>query len=183
MGHKRGYAASSIMEIPPMALTDAAIRRVKSTEKPYKLADEKGLFLLVNPNGSKHWRQKYHFGGKEKLLAHGSYPDVGLKEARERRDAARKLLANDIDPGEYRKAAKVSKATANANTFEVVARLWFADKSPEWVKSNHSRILRRLEHNVFPWLGDKPITEITTPLMLETLKRIADRGYLETTKK
>jgi integrase len=111
------------------------------------------------------------------------YPDVGLAAARRRRDQAREMVADGLDPGVRRKAVKDSKAAADANTFEVVARQWFMDKSPEWAKSNHSRILRRLENNIFPWLGKKPITEITTPLMLETLKRIADRGCLETANK
>ncbi len=92
-----------------MPLSDTAVSSAKPTDKPYKLSDEKGLHLLVHPNGSKYWRLKYRFNGKEKTLSLGVYPDVGLKDARERRDDARKLLANDIDPGENRKATEGSQ--------------------------------------------------------------------------
>ena len=128
-----------------MALTDTAIRNTKPGKKPVKLADEKGLFLLINPTGAKYWRQKYRFNGKEKLLSHGVYPDVSLKDARERRDAARKLLADDVDPGENRKAKKVAKEGLAANSFEVIAREWFAKYEPTWAEAHSCRILRVLE--------------------------------------
>src|SRR5574343_322049 len=95
--------------VTPMPLTDTAIRNAKPGEKPYKLSDEKGLFLLINPNGSKWWRLKFRVGGKEKLLSFGTYPEVGLKEARIKRDDARKLLADGVDPGETRKAQKATR--------------------------------------------------------------------------
>ena len=163
-----------------MALTDTAIRNAKPKEKPYKLADEKGLFLLVHPNGGRYWRFKYRFVGKEKLLALGIYPDVSLKEARERRDNARKQVAADIDPGQHRKALKAAKATCAENSFEIVAREWFAKHSPNWAVNHSSKILRRLERDIFPWIGNRPIADITAPELLTVLRRIENRGALET---
>ncbi|MBS1196856.1 MAG: integrase family protein [Proteobacteria bacterium] len=163
-----------------MPLSDTPIRAAKPTEKPYKLPDEKGLFLLVCPSGSKYWRQKYRYGGKEKMLAHGVYPDISLKEARERRDAARKLLANDIDPGENKKVQKAAKLERSANSFEVIAREWFAKHKPNWAISHADKIIARLENDIFPWLGGKPIAEITAPDILAALRRIESRGALDT---
>ena len=163
-----------------MPLTDTAIRQAKPDAKPYKLADEKGLFLLVNPGGSKLWRLKYRVDGKEKLLALGSYPDVGLKAARERRDDARRLLAEGIDPGAHKKANKNAAADAAANSFEAVAREWFAKMLPTWVPSHADKIIQRLERDVFPWIGGKPIADIKAPDVLTTVRRIEDRGRLET---
>jgi integrase len=163
-----------------MALTDTAIRALKPGEKPVKVADEKGLFLLVTPNGGKWWRLKYRFGGKEKLLSVGTYPDVGLKDARTRRDEARKLLADGIDPGENRKVQKAAKVERAANSFEVVAREWFAKHSPNWAATHADKIIQRLEKDVFPWLGGRPIAEIAAPEILSCLRRIEGRGALDT---
>jgi hypothetical protein len=149
-----------------MALTDIKVRTTKSQEKAFKLSDEKGLFLYVIPNGGKYWRFKYRYIGKEKLLALGVYPDVSLALARERRDEARKLLATEIDPGEHRKVMKTASADRAANSFELVAREWFAKHSSTWVARNADKIIRRLERDVFPWLGAKPIAEITPPDLL-----------------
>jgi integrase len=163
-----------------MALTDTAIRSAKPGDKSLKLADEKGLFLLIHPNGSKYWRQKYRYNGKEKTLAHGVYPDVGLKDARERRDAARKLLADGIDPGENRKVQKSAKVERAANSFEVIAREWFAKNRESWAVSHADKIIARLENDVFPWLGGKAIAEITAPDVLSVLRRIEGRGTNDT---
>jgi len=163
-----------------MPLTDAAVRNAKPTEKPRKLSDEKGLFLLIQPSGSKYWRQKYRFEGKEKLLALGVYPDVSLAEARARRDEARKLLANGVDPSAFKQANKRAEQAIVKDTFEAVAREWFTKYSPNWSESHGSRIIRRLERDVFPWLGKRPIAVITAPELLEVLRRIEDRGALET---
>jgi integrase len=163
-----------------MPLSDSAIRNAKPAEKPRKLSDEKGLFLLIAPNGGKWWRLKYRFGGKEKLLSLGTYPEVGLKDARERRDVARKLLADDIDPSENRKATKAAKGERASNSFEVVAREWFAKYSATWSESHGSRILRRLERDIFPWIGSKPIASVTAPDLLATVLRIEQRGAVET---
>lgn len=163
-----------------MALTDSAIRNAKPSEKPRKLADEKGLFLLVSPSGGKWWRLKYRFGGKENLISLGTYPEVGLKDARERRDAARKLLADGVDPSANRKATKAAKGEQAANSFEVVAREWYAKFSPTWNENHGIRIIRRLERDIFPWIGSKPIAEVSAPDLLATVRRIENRGATET---
>jgi integrase len=159
-----------------MPLTDTAIRNAKPQLKPFKLFDGGGLFLLVNPNGSRWWRLKFRIGGKEKLLSLGVYPDVSLKEAREKRDEARKLIAQGIDPSAQRKATRV----AEAETFEAIAREWFAKFAPTWVESHSEKIIRRLERDIFPWLGQRPIREILAPELLTVLRRIEERGAVET---
>lgn len=163
-----------------MPLTDTALRNAKPKDKPYKLADEKGLFLLVHPNSGKYWRFKYRYDGKEKLLALGVYPDVSLKDARERRDNARKQVAADIDPSQHRKAIKAARAASAENSFEVVAREWFGKHSPNWAKSHSDKIIRRFENDVFPWIGGRPVAEITAPELLTVARRIESRGTLDT---
>jgi integrase len=166
-----------------MPLTDTAIRKTKKAAKPFKVADEKGLFLLVASSGGKLWRMKYRFDGKEKLISFGSYPDVSLVKAREKRDQARTLLADGVDPSMNRKVQKAAKVALSANTFEAVGREWFAKMKPEWVESHSNKILARLENDVFPWLGKRPIAEITAVEVLTTLKRISDRGAKDTAKR
>jgi hypothetical protein len=134
-------------------LTDNAIRSAKPREKPYKLFDERGLFMLVTPAGARWWRLKFRVGGKEKLLSLGVYPDVSLKSARERRDEARRELASGVDPSAKRKAEKV----ARADSFEAVAREWFGKFSLNWADTHSTKISRRLEVDVFPWLGSRPV--------------------------
>lgn len=163
-----------------MALTDTAIRSAKPAERPQKLFDSGGLFLYVTPAGGKLWRLKYRFGGKEKLLALGAYPAVSLKDARERRDDARKDLAKGVDPSATRKAEKASNQGRAANSFEVIAREWFAKFAPTWADSHSSKIIQRLENDVFPWLGARPVAEVTAPELLTVLRRIEDRGALDT---
>ncbi|RZU46828.1 integrase [Fluviicoccus keumensis] len=163
-----------------MPLTDSFLRTLKPAEKDEKHFDGGGMFLLSKSNGAKYWRLKYRFGGKEKLLALGTYPEVSLKEAREKREAARKLLANEIDPGENRKIQKAARELRAENSFETIAREWFTKHSPNWAESHADKVLRRLERDVFPWLGGKPIAEITPPVLLDTLRRIEERGALET---
>ena len=163
-----------------MPLTDTAIRKAKPGEKNIKMFDEKGLFLMVTSSGGKWWRFRYTFSGKEKLLSLGTYPDTGLKEARQRRDDARKLLEDGIDPGENRKAKKSAITERAANSFEVIAREWFATHSPKWAAGHADKIIRRLENDVFPWLGGKPIAAITAPDVLAVLRRIEGRGVVET---
>jgi len=162
-----------------MPLSDTAIKNAKPGTKPIKLTDEKGMFLLISPAGGKWWRLKYRFGGKEKLLSLGTYPEVSLKAARERRDDARKLLADGVDPSENRKAIKSAKTERAANSFEVVAREWYAKKLPGWAASNADKIIRRLELDAFPWLGSRPIAEITPPELLKVLRRIEERGAVD----
>lgn len=161
-----------------MPLTNTAIRNAKSGKKTCKLYDERGLYLEVSPNGGKWWRFKYRFNGKEKRLSLGVYPDVSLKDARDRRDEARNLVANDIDPSENRKAEKLAKG--GGNCFEAVAREWYTKHSTNWTADHGNRIIRRLERDVFPWLGDKPIAKINAPELLSVIQRIEKRGALET---
>ncbi|KXU89935.1 integrase [Paraburkholderia monticola] len=163
-----------------MALTDLMVRNVKPVDKQQKLFDERGLYLLVTPAGGKWWRLKYRFGGKEKSLSMGVYPDVGLKDARERRDAARKLLANGVDPGIERKVQKAAANERTANSFETVAREWYAKHAPGWAPSHSEKVIRRLERDVFPWIGTRPIADVKAPELLAVLRRIEDRGVLET---
>ncbi len=159
-----------------MPLTDTAIRVIKPAEKTQKLFDGGGLYLEVAPSGGRWWRLKYRFGGKEKRISLGVYPDVGLKEARERRNDARKLLANDIDPGEQRKAQKAAKVERAANSFEVVARESMEKRRDAVAPDQHKKTLDRMENDVFPWLGGRAITEITAPEVLAVLRRLDDRG-------
>jgi integrase len=161
-------------------LSDTAIRQAKPTVKPRKLFDASGLYLLVAPTGGKWWRLKYRFAGKERLLALGTYPDVGLKQAREKRDAARKLVAAGIDPGAQRKAAKAALVQRTEGSFEAVAREWFEKFSAGWAPTHAATIIRRLERDVFPWLGTRPAGEIAAPDLLTALRRVEARGALET---
>jgi len=163
-----------------MPLSDITIRNTKPGPKPAKLFDERGLFLLVTPSGGKWWRLKYRFEGKEKLLSLGTYPDVGLKDARERRDSARKQLADGIDPSHSRKAQKSLRLEQVANSFEAVSREWYEKYSSSWVEAHGSRIIRRLERDIFPHVGSRPIGDITPPELLQVIRRIEDRGALET---
>lgn len=163
-----------------MPLTDTAIRNASPGEKPVRLFDERGLYLEISPTGRKWWRLKYRFEGKEKRLSLGVYPDVKLKDARDRRDEARRLLADGVDPSSHRKAKKSARADRAANSFEVVAREWFAKNSPTWAPSHASKIIQRLEKDIFPWIGGRPIAEITAPELLTVLRRIELRGALDT---
>lgn len=163
-----------------MALTDVGVRNAKPKDKLYRLFDERGMYLEISAAGGKWWRLKYRFGGKEKRLSLGVYPDVGLKEARERRDAARKLLANGVDPSIERKVQKAATVERSANSFEAVAREWFARQSPGWATTHADKIMGRLEKDVFPWLGGRAIAEIKPPDVLAVLRRVEARGALDT---
>lgn len=165
--------------MPPIALTDTAIRKAKPNDKTQRLFDGNGMYLELSPSGGKWWRLKYRFGGKEKRLSLGTYPDTSLADAREKRDAARKLLAAGIDPGEQRKAVKAAGEERAANSFEVIAREWHAKQSATWVDMHASRIMLRLENDVFPWLGSRPIADIPAKEFLVTVNRIVDRGAVE----
>ena len=184
-----------------MALTDLEVKRERATDKAVKLADGGGMYLLVQPDsvkinekkkkvivpGAKYWRLDYRFAGKRKTLALGVYPDVSLLEARERREQARKLLANDTDPGNIKKVQKAAVVAEKAaivalteNSFENVAREWFSKHAPNWKENHSSKIIRRLEMDIFPWIGARPAGEILAPELLATIRRIESRGALET---
>jgi integrase len=160
-------------------LTDAKVRTIKPAEKPLKLFDGRGLFLLVTPTGGKLWRFKYRFGGIEKLLSIGAYPQISLADARQKRAQASSLVTNGIDPSDIKKAQKAA-GVKEAETFEVIAREWHTKFSASWADSHGNKILRRLELYVFPWLGERPIKSITAPDLLTVLRRIEAKGTLET---
>jgi integrase len=163
-----------------MALTDTTLRNAKSKAKAYKIYAGEGLFLLVSPKGGKWWRFKFRVQGKEKQLSLGTYPDIGLKLARERCSQARKDMENGIDPALNRKAIKFAGPEDTTNSFEVVAREWLGKRSAIWAESHSSKIIRRLELDIFPWVGKRPIDEIKPPELLAALRRIENRGAVDT---
>lgn len=164
-----------------MALTDAACKSVKPKEKPFKLSDSGGLYLEVMPNGSKYWRFKYRYMKKENRLALGTYPLIGLKEAREKRDVAKRLLLDGTDPSEAKKSEKRQKIDENSNTFKVVALEWYELNKERWSKSYLDNITRIMKNDLFPTIGNRPMTKIKAPDLLSTLKKIEKRGAIETT--
>ncbi|WP_429058587.1 tyrosine-type recombinase/integrase [Aeromonas veronii] len=162
-----------------MPLSDTAARQAKFTGKQQKLSDEKGLFLLITSSG-KYWRLKFRFGGKEKVLALGVYPEVSLKEARVKREEARRLLADGIDPSFARKQSKVASRLASENSFEVIAREWHQSQLARWSPIHAQRVIESLEADAFPDLGLVPVAELTAPIMLDALRKIEARGATET---
>lgn len=166
-----------------MPLTDIKVKCAKAGPKPHKLTDERGLYLLVKLVGSttaRYWRFDYRFSGVRKTAAFGIYPDVTLRDARERRDEARRLLASGIDPSHAKQALKQAARHAATNSFEVVAREWFAKHKPRWSEGHAARTLKLLEKDLFPWLGQAPVASITAPSVLGALRRIEQRQLLET---
>jgi len=162
-----------------MKLNDTIIRKTKPAEKPYKLFDGGGLYLLVNPNGSRWWKLKYRYGGVEKLHSLGVYPEVSLKLARQRREEVRLKLTHGIDPSAERKAEK----RARAHTFEAVAREWWDERRPNWTEGYAKAVITRFEQDVFPVVGSKPVKTITSADFLDCLERMKKRGVLETAHK
>ncbi len=172
--------------------TDATIRSTKPMEVTIRLNDGDGLYLLVNPNGGRWWRLDYSIGGKRKTLSIGVYPDTGLKAARNKADEARELVAAGTDPSNVRKVAKAQQTKAMeadrrtadglpaVDSFEEVAREWFDKFSAKWVPSHAEKIIRRLERDIFPWIGRRPIDSITAPELLSALRRIEERGAVDT---
>lgn len=162
-----------------MRLSDTAIRNAKPADRQLKMFDGGGLFLLITPAGGKLWRLKYRIDGKEKLLSLGAYPAVGLRDARDRRDEARKQLAAGIDPGEARKAAAAARVAEVTDSFEAVAREWFERHLAGKAAGHRDKVVRRLERDVFPYLGSRPVAEIKAPEILAVVRRIEGRA-LET---
>jgi integrase len=160
-----------------MPLSDTAIRNAKPTEKPYKMPDEKGMYLFVHPNGGKYFRLDYRFAGKRKTLALGVYPDTSLKQARERRDTAKKQIADGIDPSITR---KIEKAGSIENTFKAVTEEFLEANSGKWSASHKKHIKECFERDVYPWLGSRPLKDLTAVEVLTALRRITARGALET---
>ena len=164
-------------------LNHTIVKNAKPQEngKPKKYTDGGGMYLLVNKTG-KYWRYNYKFAGKSKTYAIGIYPDISLKDARVLHEEARELLARDIDPSAYKKIQKLSMSrySGGSNSFEVVAREWFEVWKSKNVESHTKKIFARLENDVFPWLGDRPLKDIEPPEILIVLNRIVARGAIET---
>jgi len=163
-----------------MALSDTACRNFKPDESDYKKTDGRGLCLLIKSTGSKYWRFNYTFEGKRQTLSMGTYPDVSLKMAREKRDEALKLLTNGINPAVQRKAAKSATDGVVTDSFRQIAMEWLVLKEHELVPDHFSKVKARMIKDVLPWLGDIPIKELKAPKILEVLRRIEDRGAIET---
>ncbi|MDE2128735.1 MAG: integrase arm-type DNA-binding domain-containing protein [Betaproteobacteria bacterium] len=163
-----------------MPLTDTAIRNAKSGPKSIKLFDGGGLYLEITHSGGKLWRLKYRHLGKEKRISLGAYPAVSLKEARERRDAARRQLAEGNDPSAVKQAKKLRERTMAASSFEAVAKEWFQRHLADKAENHRVKVIRRLERDVFPFIGTRPVAEIKPPEVLAVLHRIEQRGVLET---
>ena len=159
----------------PKMLTDLSIKAAKPRDKPYKLTDQQGLFLLITPSGRKWWRLKYRYEGKEKLLAFGVYPEVSLRDARDMREDSRRLLRRQVDPGAKRRAERV----APGDSFEAIAREWFERFSPRWAPGHSNKLIRRLELYIFPWIGERAVSKIEAPDLLACLRRIEAKGNLE----
>lgn len=166
-----------------MPLTDTAIKKAKPGIKPVKLSDGKGMYLLVSPAGSKLWRWKYRVLGKEKVMSLGAYPDVSLAQARDGMAEARKILAAGDDPMAIRKADKVATRTAAENSFETVARMWWAHWKPARSEQHAGQVMRRFEANVFPHIGARPVSEILAPELVAMLKAIEKRGVNDLAKR
>lgn len=159
-------------------LSDMKVQKAKSKDKPISLFDGGGLYLLITPSGGKLWRFKYRFNNKEKKLAFGSYPEISLQDARQKREDARRLLANNVDPDAVRKAQKQAK-TEETETFEIIAREWHTKFTPTWTPGHAYTIMSRLERDLFPWIGKRPINQIKAPQLLAVLRRVESRGALE----
>ncbi len=159
-----------------MKLTDTACRTAKPKEKSYKLFDGGGLYLEVMPTGSRIWRWKYRFMGKEKRLSFGKYPSVSLKEARDHREGARKTLDRGHDPSEQRKAEKLQRQVEYDNNFEVIAYEWHAQKKNTWKPDHAEDVKKRLQVNAFPVLGARPINAITPQELLSVIRKVEERG-------
>lgn len=162
-----------------MSLTDTAIRKAKPAGKPIKLTDAGGLYLLLQPNGARWWRWDYRrpITSKRNTLSLGTYPDTSLAGAREKREAARKQLAAGIDPGENRKATKTAGVDRAANSFEVVAREWLSKR--DWVDGYKVKVAAWFDNDVYPWIGGRPVAELTAPEFLRVARRIEERGAIE----
>lgn len=160
----------------PKELSDVACRNAKPADKPWKLHDTRGLFLLVNPAGTKWWRLRYTLSGKDGLLSLGVYPDVPLGEARKRRDHARELIASGINPAQARREEKIE---AQDGTFAALYAEWFEVKRPDWADTNIKKIQRIAGNDLLPWLGVRPVKELKAPEVLACLRRVESRGALE----
>lgn len=161
-----------------MALTATAVKAAKAKRKQYRLYDERGLYLQVSPSGGKYWRFKYRVDGRERVLALGVFPEIGLADARDRREAARRLVARGIDPGKQRRARREARAKARQDSFEVIGREWA--QRQRWTERHRDRVLARLKNDIFPQIGSDAITAIDAPQILAALRRVEARGAVDT---
>jgi integrase len=161
-------------------LTRVQIESIQTPPKTVRLFDGRGLFIEFSPSGGRWWRLKYRFEGRERRMSLGVYPETGIKEARDKCEAARRLLAGGIDPGQQRMVERLTRGIHAENTFEAIAREWFGMVSSNWVKSHSDKIIRRLEREVFPWLGAMPVNDVPAPQLLAVLRRIEARKFNET---
>jgi len=161
-------------------LPDTKFRNAKAKDKPYKVFDEQGLFLIVQPTGARWWRQRYRWAGKEQTLSLGTYPDVGLADAREKGAAIRKQVANQIDPSASRKEVKAAVIDAKANSLKAVTLEWIERQKRDLSVDHIERTRRRFEQHAFPWIGNKPIADVDTDDVLACLKRLEDRNKIDT---
>lgn len=164
-----------------MKLTDISCRSAKPKEKPYKKSDGGGLYLYVKPDGAKYWRLKYYYLGKEKLMALGIYPLISLQEAREKRDTAKRLLDKGQDPNSVKRERKRQTLERHKNTFEAVAREWHENQLAKWSEQHGHNVMRRMDVDIFPYIGKRPIADIDPPELLEVLRKIEKRGALDVT--
>ena len=162
-----------------MKLNDKRCKTAETKDKPYKIADGQGMYLDIRPNGAKYWRLRYRLHGKQKLLALGVYPEISLKEARERRNQARKLLEGGIDPSKNKRdTQRAARINAN-NTFEAIALEWHDNQKGRWSSNHFNNVLHRLKADVFPYIGNDPIAELEAPHLLDMLRKIEKRGALD----
>jgi hypothetical protein len=167
-----------------MPLTELQIKNVRPQPgKTVRVFDARGLYLEISETGRKWWRLKYRYAGKEKRLSLGVYPETSLKDARARCDEARKLLSDGVDPSQQRKVDRLVRAERSEDTFEKIGREWYGKRSEAWVPEHAARVLSRLERDIFPFLGERPITAIETPELLGVLRRIEGRGVRETVRR
>ena len=164
-------------------LSDTRIKKAAPAERDYKLADEKGLYLLVRPSGGKLWRLKYRIAGKEKLLSFGPYPEIGLADARDLRDAARKLIVQGVDPAQEKKRQARAEKAKEAHTFESVAYEWHRLNESRWTPIHGADVIRSLERDVFPAIGHMPIGALEAQDVLDLLRKVERRGSIETAKR
>ncbi len=187
MGARQGLilnvAPKTAQEAGNMRLTDKCLKSAKPINKTLKLFDGGGLYLEIGKNGSKLWRLKYRYSGKEKRISLGSYPRTSLKEARDKREEAKKLLDRNIDPSIARQENKNDSLTDNSNTFKVIAEEWHENEKEKWSVEHAKTIMSRIEMHLFPKIGNIPIKNITPMLLLNALKQIEKQGVYETTKR
>ncbi|AYN29002.1 DUF4102 domain-containing protein [Buttiauxella sp. 3AFRM03] len=166
-----------------MPLTDLEIRRSKPMDKAYTLSDGAGLSMLIEPNGAKGWRFRYRFDGKPKMLSLGTYPTISLTDARHKRDEAKKLVASGINPSDVRKQEKQSRIEVSGNTFESIAREWYGKRIDRWSAGYAEEMMKTFESDVFPYIGNRPITEIKPMSLMAVLSKLDERGATEKLRK